>query len=69
FFQARIHKLMMHAFRCGKPSLKIKAMEMQQEMNIEDNRQIRICKILLFPGIWQMMRYIRSIIKSTKTQN
>ena len=69
FFQARIHKLMMHAFRSGKPSLKIKAMEMQQEMNIEGNRQIRICKILLFPGIWQMMRYIRSIIKSIKTQN
>ena len=69
FFQARIHKLMMHAFRSGKPSLKIKAMEMQQEMNIEDNRQIRICKILLFPGIWQMMRHIRSIIKSIKTQN
>jgi len=44
-------------------------MEMQQEMNIEDNRQIRICKILLFPGIWQMMRHIRSIIKSIKTQN
>ena len=69
FFQARIHKLLMHAFRSGKPSLRTKAIKMQQEMKIDNNRQIRFSKILLFPGIWQVMRSFRSIIKSTKTQN
>lgn len=69
FFQARIHKLLMHAFRSGKPSLRTKAIKMQQEMKIDNNRQIRFSKILLFPGIWQVMRSFRSIIKSMKTQN
>ena len=67
FFQARIHKLLMHAFRSGKPSLRTKAIKMQQEMKIDNNRQIRLSKILLFPGIWQVMRSFRSIIKSMKT--
>lgn len=69
FFQARIHKLLMHAFRSGKPSLRTKAIKMQQEMKIDNNRQIRFSKILLFPGIWQVIRSFRSIIKSMKTQN
>lgn len=69
FFQARIHKLLMHAFRSGNPSLRTKAIKMQQEMKIDNNRQIRFSKILLFPGIWQVMRSFRSIIKSMKTQN
>lgn len=69
FFQARIHKLLMHAFRSGKPSLRTKAIKMQQEMKIDNNRQIRFSKILLFPGIWQVMRSFWSIIKSMKTQN
>lgn len=69
FFQARIHKLLMHAFRSGKPSLRTKVIKMQQEMKIDNNRQIHFSKILLFPGIWQVMRSFRSIIKSMKTQN
>ena len=64
FFQARIHKLLMHAFRSGMPSLKAKAMEMQQEMNVADNRQTRFAKILLLPIVWPAMRTLRTVIKS-----
>lgn len=63
FFQARIHKLLMHAFRSGKPSLKTKAMLMQKEMHVADNRHTRFAKFLLLPGIWQVMRFVRDIIK------
>lgn len=68
FFQARIHKLLMHAFRSGKPSLRKKALAMQQEMNVADNRQILLAKVLLLPAIWQIMRFVRNVIKSSKTQ-
>ena len=66
FFQARIHKLLMHAFRSGKPSLKKEAIRMQHDMNIASNRQIRQAKILLFPGLWKAMRLLRNRIKNAK---
>lgn len=68
FFQARIHKLFMHAFRSGKSSLRTQALLLQKEMDIADNRQIRLSKVLLFPGIWQVMRFVRNVVKSSKTQ-
>ena len=68
FFQARIHKLLMHAFRSGKPFLRTKALKMQQEMNVADNRQILFAKVLLLPAIWQIMRFVRNVLKSNKTQ-
>lgn len=64
FFQARAHKLLMHAFRCGKTSLKAKALKIQREMNIADNRQILFAKFLLFPLVWPTMRTLRAIMKS-----
>ena len=64
FFQARIHKLLMHAFRSGNSSLRTKVLLMQQEMNVADNRQIRIAKILTLPGIWAVMRHLRILAKS-----
>lgn len=66
FFQARIHKLLMHAFRSGKTSLRAKALSMQNEMGVRDNRQIRLVKFLTFPGIWQIMRSLRNFVKNTK---
>ena len=66
FFQARIHKLLMHAFRSGKPSLRKEALHMQHEMGISDNRQIRQAKFLLLPGIWQVMRFLRNLVKTQK---
>ena len=68
FFQARIHKLLMHAFRSGKSSLKFEALKMQQEMNVADNRQIRFSKLLLLPVVWPVMRFVRNVLKSSKTQ-
>lgn len=68
FFQARIHKLLMHAFRSGEPSLKTRALQMQKEMNIANNRQIRFSKLLLLPGVWQTMLYFRNTVKSQKTR-
>lgn len=66
FFQARIHKLLMHAFRSGKPCLKAEALKMQREMNIAGNRQILLSKVLLLPGIWPVMRSVRSFVKSSE---
>ena len=63
FFQARFHKLLMHAFRSGKSSLKAEALLMQKEMRIADNRRTRFAKLLLLPGIWQTMRFVRDFIK------
>ena len=63
FFQARFHKLLMHAFRSGKSSLKAEALLMQKEMRIADNRRTRFAKLLLLPGIWQTMRFVRDLIK------
>ena len=63
FFQARIHKLLMHAFRSGKPSLRTEALQMQRQMGIADNRQTLFAKTLLLPGVWQTMRFARNIIK------
>ena len=68
FFQARIHKLLMHAFRSGKSSLRTEALKMQREMNIADNRQIYFSKVLLLPIVWPVMRFFRNVLKSTKTQ-
>lgn len=68
FFQARIHKLLMHAFRSGKSSLRTEAMKMQHEMNVADNRQIHLSKALLLPIVWPVMRFFRNVLKSTKTQ-
>lgn len=68
FFQTRIHKLLMHAFRSGKSSLRSKALHMQQEMNVADNHQIRFTKVLLLPIIWPIMRFFRNVLKSPKTQ-
>lgn len=67
FFQARIHKLLMHAFRSGKSSLKTKALFMQQEMRVADNRNIFLDKVLLLPVVWPIMRFIRNVLKSRKT--
>jgi len=64
FFQARIHKLLMHAFRSGKSSLKTETLKMQREMNVADNRQIRLAKVLTLPGIWAVMRHLRILAKS-----
>ena len=67
FFQARIHKLLMHAFRSGKSSLKEEAMKMQLEMSIADNRQTLLAKTLLIPLVWPIMRFLRNVLKSPKT--
>ena len=69
FFQARIHKLLMHAFRSGKSSLKTEAMKMQQEMNVADNRQILLSKGLLLPVVWPIMRFFRNVVKSCFAHN
>lgn len=66
FFQARIHKLLMHAFRSGKKTLRTESLRMQGEMGIRNNRQICLAKILMFPGIWQIMRSIRNVVKNAK---
>lgn len=68
FLQARIHKLLMHAFRSGNPSLKTKALLVQQEMNVADNRHILLDKVLLLPAVWPIMRFVRNVLKSHKTQ-
>ena len=68
FFQARIHKILMHAFRSGKSSLRTEALKMQKEMNVADNRQIRFSKALLLPAVWPVMRFVRNVLKSSKTQ-
>ena len=66
FFQARIHKLLMHAFRSGKMSLRKEALRMQQEMRVCSNWKIRLAKILTIPGIWQAMLSLRNFVKNTK---
>lgn len=66
FFQARIHKLLMHAFRSGNSSLRKEAFSIQRGMDVSNNQQICIAKILLLPGIWQMMRFVRNIVKKAK---
>ena len=66
FFQARFHKLLMHAFRSGKTSLRTEALRMQHEMGIRNNRKICLAKVLLLPGIWQVMRFLRDFVKNTK---
>ena len=63
FLQARIHKLLMHAFRSGKPALRAEALNMQKEMHIADNQHIRFAKLLTMPGIWPVMRRIRDLIR------
>ena len=68
FFQARIHKLLMHAFRSGKASLRTEALKMQQEMNVAENRHTLFAKMLLLPGIWVVMRALRNAIKSIKSR-
>lgn len=69
FFQARIHKLLMHAFRSGKSSLRTEGLKMQHEMNVADSRQIRFSKFLLLPGIWPVMRQLRKLVKSLKNRH
>ena len=66
FFQGRIHKLLMHAFRSGKKPLRTEAMKMQHEMNIADNRQTLFSKMLLFPVVWPVMRFVRNLVKNKK---
>ena len=66
FFQARIHKLLMHAFRSGKTSLRTEALHIQHEMGISNNRQICIAKIIMLPGIWPVMRCLRDFVKNKK---
>ena len=66
FFQARLHKLLMHAFRSGKPSLRTEALRIQREMGIKDNRHILLSKVLLLPGVWTIMRPLRNLVKSSK---
>lgn len=66
FLQSRIHKLLMHAFRSGNTSLRTEGLHIQREMGIRNNRQILLSKILLSPGIWPVMRFIRSVVKNKK---
>ena len=66
FFQDRIHKLLMHAFRSGKPSLRKEALHMQQEMHVADNRQILQAKILTLPLFWQLTLPVRNTIVRLK---
>ena len=66
FFQARIHKLLMHAFRSGKKSLLTDALHIQHEMGISNNRKIWLAKSLMFPGVWQIMRFLRYFVKNKK---
>lgn len=61
FFQARLHKLLMHAFRSGKPSLRAEALHTQKEMGIADNRQTLLAKVFMLPGIWPLMRSVRKV--------
>ena len=61
FFQVRIHKLLMHAFRSGIPSLRTKALLMQRKMKVANNYQILFAKVLLFPVIWPLMRCFRNL--------
>ena len=68
FFQARVHKLLMHAFRSGKASLRTEALKMQQEMNVAENRNTLFAKMLLLPGIWGVTRALRNAIKSIKSR-
>ena len=70
FFQGRIHKLLMHAFRSGKKPLRTEAMKMQRKMKITDNRQILYAKLLMFPGIWPLMRSARNhLLRSTRQKS
>lgn len=64
FFQGRIHKLLMHAFRSGKPTLRTEARRMQRAMHVADNRRTRFAKLLLLPGVWQVMLPLRNLVKS-----
>jgi glucosyltransferase len=66
FFQARIHKLLMHAFRSGNTSLRTEALHIQREMGISNNRQISIAKIIMLPGVWPVMRCLRNFVKNKK---
>ena len=66
FLQARIHKLLMHAFRSGKPQLRSQALLLQREMHLADTPRTLLAKLLLLPGIWQPMRLLRDAIKSRK---
>ena len=66
FFQARIHKLLMHTFRSGKKNLLTEALHIQHEMGISNNRKIWLAKILMFPGVWQIMRLLRDFVKNKK---
>ena len=68
FMQARIHKLLMHAFRCGKPALRSEAIRMQHAMHIADNRHTRFAKFLTLPLIWPAMRCLRYVVVSLKAQ-
>ena len=65
FFQSRLHKLLMHAFRSGKPSLRTEALRIQQVLRIKDNRQTRQSKFLLLPIVWPLMRRVRNVMKGT----
>ena len=67
FFQSRLHKLLMHAFRSGKSSLRTEALRIQQVLRIKDNRQTFQSKILLLPLVWPIMRRVRNFIKEKKT--
>jgi len=66
FFQSRIHKLLMHAFRSGKSQLRLEALKMQKEMKVCNNRQILFSKIIMLPGIWTVMLTLRNIVKAQK---
>lgn len=63
FFQKRIHKLLMHAFRSSRKSLKTEALKMQREMDIADDRQIRLAKLILLPCIWQVLLFVRNAVR------
>ena len=65
FFRARLHKLLMHAFRSGKPALRREALLMQRELGIKSDRHILHSKVLLLPLVWPLMRRVRNIVKGT----
>lgn len=66
FFQARLHKLLMHAFRSGKPCLKADAICIEHELGIGRDRRILLAKALMLPVVWPVMRRIREFIKTRK---
>lgn len=66
FLQARLHKLLMHAFRSGKHSLRSEAVRLQKEMHIADNGKTLFAKLITLPIVWPAMLCIRKLYVNLK---